>query len=233
MRRASPPLLGAAVPLALAAAGCGLLFPGPEGGPPAPAAEREEREAEARAENAEIPAGYGTLRQEEISVDLRRAELRIRITPLAESVIRVTAPDTHERLSALARGHQSLFRERTGSAVPFQLFLVSLYTETGNVTFEPEDLNLVSRGLRYRPVDIRPITPGWDRRFLGPRETLMAIYAFPPGVELDRDLEVEYQEVRSREWERILPVVEAERARVRVRAPSDLMPRDSLRWELR
>lgn len=150
---------------------------------------------------------------------LRRGELQMQITPLSEAVIRVTAPDTYERLSALGRGHQRIFRERTGSAVSFQLFLVSVHSEATRSSFEPEDLNLVSRGIRYRPVDVRPITPRWDRQEVGPRETLMAIYAFPPEVDLDDALEVEYQEVRDRSWERILPRIEAERFRLRTRTP--------------
>lgn len=210
-----------ALPLVvLATSGCGLLFPGPpDGVAPSPPDDEREVPGFPGADGAsELPAGFGTLRQADISVDLRRGELQLRLTPLAESVTRVTAPDTHERLSALARGHQEIFRERTGSAVPFQLFLVALHSETAEVAFEPEDLTLVSRGLRYRPVEIRGVTPGWDRGRLVPRQTLLAVYAFPGELDLERDLEVEYQEVRSREWQRILPVIQAERARVRARA---------------
>mgnify|MGYP001058887056 CR=1 FL=1 len=45
----------------------------------------------------------------------------------------------------------------------------------------------------------------------------MAVYAFPDGIDLEQDLEVEYQELRSRDWDRVLPVIEAERARLRAR----------------
>jgi hypothetical protein len=205
----------------LGTTGCGLLFPAP----PEPAAPTGTTEptvvpgAEAPEPEEEIPPGLGTLRQEEISITLRRGDLQLRVTPLDESVIRVTAPDTHERLSALARGHQEIFRERTGSAIPFRLFLVSLYTEALDLTFEPEALSLVNRGLRHRPAAIRPLTPDWDTRRLRPRQPLMAIYAFPLDVDLERDMEVEYQEIRSRDWDLILPRVEAERARVRARVP--------------
>lgn len=193
--------------------GCGLLFselaPYP-GDAPLPSEEVRDLD--------EIPAGLGSLRQDDISVELRLGELQIKLTPLDESVIRTTAPDTYERLSALARGHQLIFLERTGSALPFQLFLVSLFTEAVEVEFEPEDLNLVSRGLRFRPVEIRPVTRAWDSRRVQPREVLMAIYAFPSQVDLEGDLEVEFRETRSREWERILREVESERNRIRARA---------------
>lgn len=193
--------------------GCGLLFselaPYP-GDAPLPSEEVRDLD--------EIPAGLGSLRQDDISVELRLGELQIKLTPLDESVIRTTAPDTYERLSALARGHQLIFLERTGSALPFQLFLVSLFTEAVEVEFEPEDLNLVSWGLRFRPVEIRPVTRAWDSRRVQPREVLMAIYAFPSQVDLEGDLEVEFRETRSREWERILREVESERNRIRARA---------------
>ncbi len=123
-----------------------------------------------------------------------------------------------ERLSALARGHQEIFRERTGSAVPFQLFLISLYTESVEVAFEPEALTLVSRGLRYRPVAIRAVTPGWETRRLFPRQTLLAVYAFTNDLDLEREVEVEYLEVRSRDWGGILIEIQRERARMRARS---------------
>ena len=151
-------LIAAALPLALM--GCGLLFPAvPEDA--TPEGPRVTLNAGASEAIRDLSGGLGTLRQNEVSVTLRRGELQIRVTPLDESVILVTAPDTYERLSALGRGHQEIFAERTGSAVPFQLFLVSLFSESTEVAFEPEALTLVNRGLRYRPAEIRAVTPGW------------------------------------------------------------------------
>lgn len=165
----------------------------------------------------DLPVGLGALRQDEVSVILRRGELQIRLTPLQESIVRLTAPDTFERLSALGRGHQELFRERTGAAVPFQLFLVSLFSESTEVAFEPEALTLVNRGLRYRPIEIRAVTPGWDARLLTPREAQFAVYAFSHDLDLEQQLEVEYQEIRSRAWQDVLPIIQREEARVRAR----------------
>jgi hypothetical protein len=192
--------------------GCGLLFPGVP-----PASDTGLAGSSPELVAPELPVGLGTLRQNEISMYLRRGELQVRVTPLDESVIGVTAPDTYERLSALARGHQEIFRERTGSAVPFHLFLISLYTESVEVTFEPEALTIVNRGLRYRPVAIRAVTPGWETRRIVPRQTLLAIYAFTNDLDLERDVEVEYLEVRSRDWAEILIGIQREQARMRAR----------------
>lgn len=205
--------------LMVGSTGCGLLFPGvSDPAPPRDSVSTRGADTDRVAES-QLPAGLGTLRQDDISITLRRGDLQIRVTPLEESITRLTAPDTYERLSALERGHQDIFRERTGSAVPFQLFLVSLFSESTEVAFEPEALNLVNRGLRYRPAEIRAVTPGWDSRVLQPQRVLMAVYAFPRDVDLERTLEVEYQEIRSREWQQLLPTVQRERARLRSRSP--------------
>ena len=46
----------------------------------------------------------------------------------------------------------------------------------------------------------------------------MAIYAFSSFINLDLDLEIEYRDARNAGWQRILTVLEAERAKVRARA---------------
>ncbi len=204
-----------AASVSFALVGCGLLFPAnPDRAPANPELAQATLEGE-RVDD--LPAGRGTLRQNEVSVTLRRGELQIRVTPLGESVIRVTAPDTYERLAALGRGHQEIFAEQTGTAVPLQLFLVSLFSESTEVAFEPEALTLVNRGLRYRPTEIRAVTPGWDSRLLTPRRALMAVYAFPHDLNLELEMEVEYQEIRSRAWQDVLPLIQRERARLRGR----------------
>ena len=48
-----------------------------------------------------VPAGYGTLIQDHFTLTLESGPLRVKVTPLAESVIRLAAPDTYERLAGL------------------------------------------------------------------------------------------------------------------------------------
>jgi hypothetical protein len=98
------------------------------------------------------------------------------------------------------------------------LFFVSFFSYDPDVTYEPEDLRLENRGLRYRPRGIQPVTPGWGSQRLGQQETQMAIYAFDRGIDLEVDLAVEYGMERNAGWEHILPVIHAERAKVRARA---------------
>lgn len=165
------------------------------------------------------PPGFGTLRQDEVTVTLRSGELEIKVTPLDESVTRTTAPDTYRRLSGLVGLHLPEAVRRTGSADP-GLFLVSFFSNTAEVPFVPEELQLVSRGIRLRPAAILAITPSWGQRRLGQRDTETAVYAFTGPVDLESDLVIAYGLVESRAWSTILPRVQAERARARVRGPA-------------
>jgi hypothetical protein len=170
-----------------------------------------------RSEDLLLPPGHGTLRQEEITLSLRSGALQLKVTPLEEWMIRLTAPDTYARLSELKAAHISAAERETGFASP-ALFLVSFFSDEPSVTYEPEDIDLVDRGRRYRPLLIRPVTSGWGTRRLGQRETRMAVYAFDPAVDMDMGLVLEYGDVRNHQWDGILQALQAEHARVRARA---------------
>jgi hypothetical protein len=164
-----------------------------------------------------VPPGYGTLRQEDLTVELREGPVRIRVTPLEEWMLRLTAPDTWQRLSSLARESRPLVVDQARIQDP-TLFLVSAHSdEPGSLLF-PEDLLLENRGRVYRPLSIRGLTAGWGTRRLEPRRTQMAVYAFGPEVELDLGLVVVYRSDRRADWARILRRLDAELARARARA---------------
>lgn len=166
------------------------------------------------------PPGTGTLRQDEVTVSLSSGALQIKVTPLAESVTRATAPDTYRRLSGLAgRFGPEAARHSTSETEPPELFLVSFYSENPDVAFVPEELQVISQGSRYRPEAILPVTPGWGQRRVAQRETEMAVYAFGAAVDLESSLVVVYGLVESSSWDAILPRVRAERARASARTP--------------
>jgi hypothetical protein len=169
-------------------------------------------------EAAQLPTGFGTLLQDQITLRLQSGDLLIKVTPLAEEIIRLTAPDTYERLRSLAGIHGPRVTRGAIGREP-SLFLVSLFSYQPDVTFQPEDLNLVNRGLRLRPLGIAPMTPSWETQRLGQQETAMAVYAFDGGIEWEADLTAEYRQLRNDTWrDQILPVLEAERAKVRARS---------------
>jgi hypothetical protein len=186
--------------LASGLAGCAIA-PAPASGPNAPAA------------LGAPPTGFGTLRQEDVSITLSSGDLRLLVTPLDRSVTHVTAPDTEQRLDALAEAHAATGREDGAG-----LFLVSLYSDRPDVGFVPEDVQLVSQGFRLRPIFIQPLTPAWGERRLRQREQALAVYDFGTGVDLERELVLVYGLAQSAQWSAILARVQAERGRVRARA---------------
>jgi hypothetical protein len=159
------------------------------------------------------PTGFGTLRQEDVSIGLTSGDLRILVTPLDRTITHVTAPDTERRLDALAAAHAG--PGRTGGA---GLFLVTLYSDRPDVAFVPEDVQLVSQGFRLRATSISPLTPRWGERRVGQREQEMAVYDFGPGVDLERAVVLVYGLLQAEQWATILPSIQAERARARARA---------------
>lgn len=157
------------------------------------------------------PPGYGTLTQQEISLSLRSGDLQLMVTPLAESVLVATAPDTYRRLSSLGSTWRGA--EEEGS-----LFLVSFFSSQPNTRFVPEEVQFVSGGMRSRPREIHPVTPSWGARRVAQRETAMAVYVFDRPIDLDSDLVLEYGLEQNAQWSVILPRIQAERARARARA---------------
>ncbi len=160
------------------------------------------------------PPGHGTLRQDEISLSLTSGALRILVTPLEESATRVTAPDTYRRLSSMSNAH----RNAPGIGAPVTLFLVSFFSEQPDERFVPEEVQLVSRGVRLRPSAIIAVTPSWGERRLRQRVTEMAVYAFSGNVDLESDLTLVYGLDQTAAWSVILRRIQAERARARARA---------------
>ena len=169
------------------------------------------------------PGGSGTLRQDEISVRMTVGDVRVELTPLAGWVLEAAAPDTRDRLTRIARTHAYGPERRLGEAEPV-FFLVTFSSMRPGAQFQPEDLHLVSRGLRERPVAIRAITPGWGSQRLGQQESAVAVYAYPASVDLSRDLVVSYQGEEDSSWSNIVSAVEAERGRIPLAAQSSSKP---------
>lgn len=196
-------------PLALAAAvagwaGCAPApAPGAVGGPV----------AEPRRVEGVDPARSGSLTQGQISVRLTARALQIEVTPLASWVLEAAAPDTRERLYRIAEAHEVEVARLAGVTEPV-LFLVSLSSRSQGTPFRPDDLHMVSRGLRERPLAIRPITPGWGSGRLSVQASEIAVYAYGDGLDLTRELTVAYQGVEDSSWARKVVAIEAERRRI-------------------
>ncbi len=185
--------------------GLGACMPAAAPGPPSSNADEA---APSTTTVGELPIGFGSLRQDEISLRLVRGTVQVQATPLDEDILRLTAPDTYERLSRL--------RERAGGGG--RPFLVSIQTDApGGADFEPSELRIESRGVLHRADDIEPLTPGWGAGRLRQRAPEQAVYRFPASVDPSLDMTLLLGNSRSRSWADVLPRLDAERARVRAR----------------
>lgn len=174
---------------------------------------------------ANIPVGFGTLRQDDIAIRIELQGLIVRAIPLDENLIRLLTPDSYRALRDLQESNKQAIAavtRRTGGRVP-DLWYVSFYGVQPDVHFSPMELVITSSGRDFRALEIVPLSSGFGEQRLTQRETQSAIYLFDDAIDLDQPLTVTFQNVRNDDWEQILTRIERERALVRARAtrPTD------------
>ena len=167
-----------------------------------------------------IPAGYGSLRQDDIAIRLEPQGLIVRAIPLKESVIRLLTPDSYRALRDLQESNRrtiDAITRRSGNRPP-DLWYVSFYGLEDNARFSPMDLTITSGGQDFRPIDVIPLSTGFGEQRLRQRETQSAVYVYPGDIDVDHPLTVTFQGLQSSVWELLLQRIERERALVRARA---------------
>jgi len=174
-----------------------------------------------------VPAGYGTLRQEDLSLRLSSSSLQVRATPLDESIIRLMSPDSYRALSELKRSKQDAIAAvgRRNAVRQLSLWYVSFFAvEQGETRFSPREFIITNVGRDFRPLDIIPLTPGFGEQRLRQNGRQDAIYVFDGQVDAQQPLTVSYETARNEDWGKILPQIERERALVRGRAGARRAP---------
>lgn len=166
----------------------------------------------ARAGQAMVPPGYGTLHQDQITVGLRSGGVLVKTTPLDESIIRLLAPDTYDRLRAL-RENRETDAARNMSQPP-ELFLVSFFSYQPDMTFQPEDLQIMHRARLLRPLSIVPLTTRWGQQRLDQQETQTAIYVYEGPFDFSQTLTFRYGLQESNEWREVVSRLDEERSRI-------------------
>lgn len=170
-----------------------------------------------------IPAGYGTLRRDDIVVQLSTGTIGIQLLPLEQQVIRLLAPDTYRSLHQLVSSRATEIADaaqRGGTEHP-TLVMVTFLGVVPEARFNPEEVNITSRGRLFRPIGIVPLSPTWSSFQLNARQQAAAIYLFEPGISVREELTVSYQGLSSDAWSRSIRLLDQERARVKARAQSE------------
>jgi len=168
-----------------------------------------------------IPAGYGSLRRDDIALVVQTLGLNVTALPLDESVIRTLAPDSYHMLHALRESKaRQLDSVRTRMGLPsVQAWYVSFFNlQVGEARFDPTDFQVQSAGRIFRPLQTFALTAGFGSGRLATHATQGAIYAFDPGVDLTQPLTVTIGTQQNTSWGDALQLIEQERSLVWSRA---------------
>jgi hypothetical protein len=167
-----------------------------------------------------VPAGFGSLRRDDIVLQFATDQLQLQVLPLDERVIRLLAPDTYRSLEQLLQSRQAEITDaarRAGLTSP-TLVMVTFYGLAPGARFTPEDVQLQSRGRLFRPAAVVPLSPTWNTLQLDQRQQAVAIYLYDEGITWFEDLSASYQSAPPATWSRALQLLQRERARVQARA---------------
>lgn len=208
--------------LALRSALCALLPSCLSSGAPAPSPVTTTPSAVSRdSSRLLVPAGYGSLKQEDVAIRLSRRGLQVQAIPLDETIIRVLSPDSYRALreQRLSRRTTLDSLARRSGLDGFSVWLVRFHgLEQGETPFSPMEFIITSVGRDFRPIDVLPVTPGFGQQRLRQREVQAAVYVFDPQVDVNQPITVQYETTRNTDWPVILARIERERVLVRSRA---------------
>ena len=166
------------------------------------------------------PPGYGSLRQDDLSLHIDAGTVLVRATPLDEALIRLLTPDSYRALHDLREGSRTqidAIARRYGGR-PVSVWLISFYGVEPNARFTPGDLIITSAGRDFRPYDMLPLTVGFGENRLRQRETQSALYVYDGDVQVNQPLSLAYQTGVDGSWDQTLQIIERERAMVHARS---------------
>ena len=172
------------------------------------------------------PAGYGSLRQDQVAVMITTDNLAVRVLPLDELVIRLLAPDTYSSLHALVESKSAAVAAaaRAIGRDSLAAFFVTFFGLQPQTNFIPDQVSIQSQGIFYRPLGILPLSPQWNDARLQQRQQASAIYLFDPSIPVLQTFTVYYGDQNSATFDNSITLLQSERARVLARAAQQQSP---------
>lgn len=172
-----------------------------------------------------VPSGFGTIRQDDISIVLEGQGYRVSAIPLDEAVIRLLAPDSYRTLKSQLDSKRPLIMQRAAVRAIREprVWRVQFFGQSPDARFVPNDITVTSGGREYRPVEVIGLTPGFSEQRLQPRETQTGLLVFEEGLDVSQPVVVSIGAARNTDWDwsppvAILKKLDTERAVVRARA---------------
>jgi hypothetical protein len=176
-----------------------------------------------------LPAGYGSLTQNDLALRVRNDEIEIRFVPLDPRVMPLLAKDAFQSLRTLVETHRRSIdsvASRAGVSQP-GLALVSFFGLRPEVRFDPQTLTLLIRNRVFRPLGLIPINAKFASQQLGVREQASAIYLFEEDIPVDDSFTLSYGALTSEDWQNKQPALDRERGLVAARARAQEETRDT------
>ena len=173
------------------------------------------------ADTASLPAGLGTLKQDDIAVRVQYNALQVRVLPLDETVIRTLSPDSYRALHELRESKRTLvdsLLKRTGLPGASLWYVQFFNSEQGEARFSPLEVVINSAGRDFRALDVFALTPGFGEQRLLQREVQAGLYVFDPSVDVNQPLVITFETQSSDVWGTLLKRVDQERTLIRSRA---------------
>jgi hypothetical protein len=173
-----------------------------------------------------VAPGFGTLKQDDISIVLEGDGFRASALPLDEAVIRLLAPDSYRGLKGVLDSKRQQIMQRAlarGIREP-RVWQVRFFGRAPDARFVPTDITVTSGGREYRPIDVVAVTQGFSEQRLQPRDTQTGLLVFEEGLDVSQPVVVSMGTARNTDWDnapgKILTRLDTERASARARAAS-------------
>ena len=169
------------------------------------------------------PTGYGSLKQDNVSVRISLNDIEVRFLPLDERLIRLLAPDAYQSLHGLVVSRQAAIDSaaRVSGLTRPGLALVSFFALRSAARYDPENVALSYRNQFERPAAIVPYTGNFTSRQLDVRRQASAIYLFDEPLPVYERFDVVYGTTQASWSDDILRRIEVERVRVQSKSQAD------------
>ncbi len=173
-----------------------------------------------------VPAGYGSLRQDDIAIKIQLQSVLVKALPLDEAVIRMLAPDLYKSLAGLKASKLTDIdaRARRYGAQQYSLWYVQYFGLEPDARFSPMEFLINSAGRDFRPVDVVPLSNGFGEQRLKQREVQAAIFIFDRDVDVTQPLTVTIEGAANSSWGSTVQLIERERSLIRSRAARTAKP---------
>ena len=216
------PLLVSLCFAATSAACAGAQTPPPSSTVLPPTASRDSAAAtrDTIADPTLVPAGLGSLRQDDIAIKVDINQLQVKAIPLDESVIRTLGPDSYKALHELVesrRAELNRIAQRRGMQ-NYRVWYVTFFALQADQPYNPREFTIENAGRQYQPVEVLPLSAGFGSPRLRLREQQAALYMFDAGIDMQQPTSVQVENERSDVWQSIIRRVERERALIRSRS---------------